>query len=213
MNLIKTYKATPEPTLRRLPRYVHLLNTLKLQGLTEVSSTIIANEMSLDPTQVRKDIEYTGVTGRPKTGYNIELLIKGIKGFLNWNKINDAFIAGVGSLGTAMLGYTRFKEYGLNYVAAFDNDQTKIGTKVHNVPIFSLEKIPDLAKKMKIKIGVIAVPAFAAQSVANYMIEGGIKAIWNFAPIQIKLPENIVLENAQLTQSLAVLTRRLFEND
>jgi redox-sensing transcriptional repressor len=208
---VEKVKRTPEPTLRRLPRYLHLLNQLKDSGIVEISSTKIAKELGLDPTQVRKDIEFTEIVGRPKTGFKIAELILAIEAFLNWDKLRDAFLVGTGSLGTAMLGYPRFKKYGLNFVAAFDNDELKIGKTIHNTPVMPLEKIVELAKRMKVKIGVLTVPAFAAQRATDLLIEGGIKAIWNFAPIQLKVPDDVIVENAQLTQSLAVLSRKLTE--
>ncbi len=207
---IKT-KPTPEPTLRRLPKYLQLLALLKEQNIEEVSSTVIANELGLDPTQVRKDIQYTGIEGKPKTGFITTELIKSIRSFLNWDNITDAFLVGAGSLGTAMLGYDRFKQHGVNFVAAFDNDPAKIGEFIHGVPVLSTDKLTNLTSRMKVHIGVLTVPAPAAQALANMMIEGGIQAIWNFAPTHIKVPENIIVENAQLSHSLAVITRKLTE--
>jgi len=204
-------KPTPEPTLRRLPKYLQLLALLKEQNIEEVSSTIIANELGLDPTQVRKDIQYTGIEGKPKTGFNTTELIKSIRSFLNWDNVTDAFIVGAGSLGTAMLGYDRFKQHGVNFVAAFDNDPEKIGGFIHGVPVLPIDKLTNLTSRMKVHIGVLTVPAHAAQALANMMIEGGIQAIWNFAPTHIKVPENIIVENAQLSHSLAVITRKLTE--
>ncbi len=207
----KKFKPTPEPTLRRLPRYLHLLKFLKEAGEKNVSSTLIANELSFDPTQVRKDIEYTGIIGKPKTGFNITELIKSIEEFLNWNNQTDAFLIGTGSLGTAMLGYGRFREYGLNFVAAFDNDELIIGKTIHDTPVLPIGKVVDLAQRMHINIGVITVPAHSAQYITDLLVEGGVRAIWNFAPIHVKVPEGIILENAQLTQSLAVLSHKLNE--
>lgn len=209
---VKKVKATPEPTLRRLPRYLHLLKFLRETGEKNVSSTVIANELNFDPTQVRKDVEYTGVVGKPKTGFSIAELIDAIEDFLNWNNITDAFLVGAGSLGTAMLGYGRFRDYGMNFVAAFDNDELKIGKTIHDTPVLSMDKMVDLALRMHINIGVITVPAFAAQNAADLLIEGGIRAIWNFAPIHLKVPSGVLVENAQLTQSLAVLTHKLADS-
>ncbi len=205
----KIIKPTPEPTLRRMPRYLHLLNRLLESGTVVVSSTVIANELHLDATQVRKDIEHTNIVGRPKTGYDVANLIVAIEQFLNWNISNDAFLAGVGSLGTAMLGYGRFKKYGLNFLAAFDVDKSKIGKKVHDVPVFPMEKLSEMAKNMKIGLGVLTVPATSAQATAELMAKGGIKGIWNFAPTQIKVQPSVIVENAQLSQSLAVLSHKL----
>lgn len=206
-------RITPEPTMRRLPHYLHFLKRQMEAGVEKISSTIIANELSLDATQVRKDLEYTGVKGRPKTGFYVQELIDAIKSFLTWDVQNDAFLVGVGNLGSAMLGYKRFRDYGLNIIAAFDADETKIGTEIYNTPVFSVEKIPEMTKAMKVKIAVITVPAPAAQQAADLLIEGGIKAIWNFAPISIRVPKGIVVENAQFTESLASLSRKLVEVD
>lgn len=204
-------KAAPEPTLRRLPRYLHLLNQMKGRGISEVSSTKIGAELGLDSTQIRKDIEFTDIVGKPKTGFNVIELIKAIESFLSWDILRDTFLVGAGSLGTAMLGYSKFKNYGLNFVAAFDTDELKIGTTINNTPILPIKKMINLSLRMRIQAGVITVPAHAAQAVTDLLVEGGVKAIWNFAPIQVKVPSNVILENAQLTQSLAVLSRKLSE--
>jgi redox-sensing transcriptional repressor len=208
----KKIRYTPEPTLRRLARYIPILQGLQARGIEVVSSTTIANEIVLDPTQVRKDIEYTGVTGKPKTGFNIAELISAIETYLNWNNVTDAFLIGAGNLGSALLGYTRFKKHGLNIVAAFDIDPLKEGTQIQGIPVLPLEKMASLAERMKIHIGILTVPAENAQAIADLMIGGGILAIWNFAPVHLKVPENIIVENIQLVQSLAVLTTKLRES-
>lgn len=210
---MKEIKSTPEPTIRRLPKYLHLLKVLEQQNVTTISSTRIAKELGLDPTQVRKDIEVTSLVGKPKTGYDINELINAIREHLNWNNTTDAFLAGTGNLGAALLGYQTFKNYGLNIIAAFDNDEEKIGKEYFGVQILDINKMTELAQRMHIHIGIITVPAPFAQKVADAMVEGGIRAIWNFAPTKINLPKNIVIENAQLSLSLAVLSRKLREND
>jgi redox-sensing transcriptional repressor len=209
--MINELKSVPEPTLRRLPVYLHYLKDIYKAGKSEVSTTNIAGELKLDPTQVRKDLAYTGIAGKPKVGYDVEVLISTIEDFLNWNNLTDAFLVGAGNLGMALLGYDGFKKYGLNIIAAFDNDPAKIGREIHNVPVLPLEKLSDLIKRMHIHIGILTVPAAEAQKITALMIQGGIKAIWNFAPASLKVPEGIVVENAGFTTSLAVLTRKLAE--
>jgi redox-sensing transcriptional repressor len=209
--MTKLLKATPKPTLRRLPQYLDFLYTLKIQDKKIVTSKSIADVLGLDQTQVRKDIEQTGITGKPKTGFVVDELIFRIREHLNWNNLSDAFIVGVGSLGTAILGYERFKHYGINFVAAFDADENKIGKKVSGINVYPVSKLAQMAKQLEVHIGVITVPADAAQEVTYEMIKGGIRGIWNFVPKQLIVPENIVVENAQFYQSLAVLTRKLRE--
>lgn len=206
-------KQTPEPTLRRLPRYLHLLIDLKAKGVQEVSSTTIANELGLDPVQVRKDIEYTGIIGKPRMGYYIDELIKALSKFLSWDTEQKAFLAGAGNLGSAMLGYKNFINYGLNIIAAFDKDPIKITTKIYDIPIYDIKELTNMAKEKKIEIGIITVRANSAQDVANRMVEGGIKAIWNFAPVHIKVPKEVIVENAQLSIGLSFLKRKMFEQN
>lgn len=201
--------SAPEPTLRRLPRYLHLLYTLRTGGIAEVSSTFIASELHSDATQVRKDIEFTNIVGHPKTGYIVEELIEAIEVFLSWDSKNYALLAGAGNLGTAMLGYPNFKKYGLIFLAAFDSDEKKIGTKIHDIPVFKMSDMPQLVKEWHIQTGVITVPSQNAQQACDLMVSSGIRGIWNFAPIHLKVPAGVILENSQVSQSLAVLSHKL----
>jgi redox-sensing transcriptional repressor len=210
---MKEIKPTPEPTIRRLPKYLHFLQFLQQQNVTSVSSTRIARELGFDSTQVRKDIEVTSLVGRPKTGYDVNELIDAIMAHLNWNNTTDAFLAGAGNLGSALVGYQTFKTYGLNIIAAFDSDETKIGKEIFGVPILDIKKLTELAQRMHVHIGIITVPIEYAQKVADDMVEGGIRAIWNFASTKVSVPEDIIIENAQLSLSLAVLSRKLREKN
>lgn len=206
-------KQTPEPTLRRLPRYLHLLIDLKAKGVQEVSSTIIANELGLDPVQVRKDIEYSSIIGKPRMGYYIDELIKALSKFLSWDTVQKAFLAGAGNLGSAMLGYKNFINYGLHIIAAFDKDPNKINTIIYDIPVYDINELTNMAKAKDVEIGIITVRANAAQDVANRMVDGGIKAIWNFAPVHIKVPKEVIVENAQLSIGLSFLKRKMFERN
>jgi len=204
-------KEVPLPTLRRLPSYYHYLKKLQDAGREVVSCTHIAEDLNLDPTQVRKDLSTTGVRGKPKTGYPVTPLITAIEEFLNWNNLNEAFLVGSGNLGNALLAYEGFKQYGLNIVAAFDNDENKIGREVHGKKILSLEHLPDLVKRMNVLIGIITVPADFARTVADLMVESGIKAIWNFTPVNLTVPGEIIVQNENLATGLAILMKKLSE--
>jgi redox-sensing transcriptional repressor len=204
-------KVVSEATLRRLPSYLHLLKHMRDEGGESVSCTRISRELRLDPTQVRKDLAVTGIVGKPRVGYDISQLIHSIETFLGWNNQQDAFLVGAGHLGTALLGYNRFKHYGLNIVAAFDTDRDKIGSKIAGRPVFSIAKLPDLGRRMHVHIGILTTPADAAQTVAELMVDGGIRAIWNFTPVSLHLPESMIVQKAHLYTSLAVLSRRLSE--
>lgn len=202
-------KVVSRSTLKRLPLYLHLLETLMDQGLQHVSCTQIAEKFDFDPTQVRKDLEATGEVGTARIGFRTASLVVRIKEFLGWNNAHDAFLVGAGNMGKALLGYRDFEKYGLNIVAAFDRDLRKVGNPSFGREVLPLEKLPNLARRMHIHIGIVTVPAEYAQEVVDLMVGAGIKAIWNFAPAPLKIPEGVILENARLTQSLAVLTNKL----
>jgi redox-sensing transcriptional repressor len=198
-----------QATMRRLPVYLHLLHRHRDAGLESVSCSDIGRELGLDPTQVRKDMEATGTVGRPRIGFSVSGLIEAIENFLGWNKVNEAFLAGAGNLGTALLGYGRLKNYGVNIVAAFDANPAVVGREIYGRQVLSIERLTDLAARMHVLIGIIAVPAEHAQAVADAMVAGGIRAIWNFAPVSLRLPPEIIVQNEELYYSLASLSRKL----
>jgi redox-sensing transcriptional repressor len=202
----------PEPTLRRLPKYHHFLVGLREQGVTSVSCTRIGDSLALLPVQVRKDLQYTGIVGRPKVGYELQELLDKIEEALGWDNVSDAFLVGAGNLGSALLGYTKFGQFGLSIVAAFDADPRKIGTQIHGKHVLSLEKLPALAQRMSVHIGIITTPAESAQRVADLLVAGGVRALWNFAPVTLTVPADIIVQNEDLYHSLAALSCKLARN-
>lgn len=199
----------PEPTLRRLPRYLRTLKVLRQRGREVVSANHIADDLKLDPTQVRKDLAYTGLAGRPKVGYSTDDLIVAIETFLGWRNTDDAILVGAGSLGTALLGDPRLEEAGLRIVAAFDKDPDKAGTSLHGKEVFPMEKLVSLARRMHILVAVLTVPADAAQEVVDQLAEGGIRAIWNFTPAHLAGPDNGVVVDADPYPTLGLLKHGL----
>ena len=201
--------AVPQPTLRRLPAYLQALEQLKAQGREWVSCTHIGELLQQDPAQVRKDLGFVNITGKPKLGFAVEELAAAIRQFIGWDNSTDAFLAGVGHLGQALLGYNGFQAHGLKIVAAFDADPAKVGTEINGCKILPPNKLASLVKRMRVALGIITVPAPAAQEVANQMVEGGIRAIWNFAPVRLEVPEHVLVVNEDLSATLAVLSRKL----
>ena len=199
----------PEPTLKRLPLYHRFLKGLREAGKEAVSCTDIGTELKLDPIQVRKDLEAANITGRPRIGYTVANVIDGIEEFLGWKKVNEAFLVGAGSMGSALLGYRKFEDCGLKIVAAFDSDPTKVGKCIHEKHVLPIEKITDLAQRMHVLMGIITVPASEAQAVADLLVAGGIRAIWNFAPVRLRTPGNIIVHNEDLYCSLASMSQKL----
>lgn len=199
----------PQPSLNRLPQYHHYLSELNTRGINRISCSAIGLDLNLVPVQVRKDLQYTGIVGKPKTGYSVPELIQAIETFLGWNNVNEAFLVGAGNLGTALLGHERFSSFGLRIVAAFDTDPEKVGQWIHQRMVLPLDKLRDLAQRMSIHLGIITAPAEYAQSIAEEMVAGGIQAIWNFAPVRIKVPAEIIVHNEDLYSSLASLSWKL----
>ncbi len=204
-----TISGVSQATLRRLPVYLHLLHRYTAEGIESISCSDIGKELDLDPTQVRKDLEVTGTAGRPRVGFPVTPLIVAIENFLGWNKVNEAFLAGAGNLGSALLGYERLKNYGVHIVAAFDTDPRKVGSEIYGRHVLHVDRLRDLASRMHVLIGIITVPGECAQSVADLMVEGGIRAIWNFSPVSLKLPGHVIVQNEELYYSLAALSRNL----
>lgn len=205
----KPLRPTSEATLRRLPIYHHLLQKRLATGIKTISCSQIAEELDCDATQIRKDLAVTGIKGRPKVGYDLAALILSIEIFLGWSRVRKAFLAGAGHLGSALLGYNRFHHYGLDIVAAFDRDPDRVGTKVHGREVLPINKLAGLAKRMRVEVGIITVPAPVAQEVADFMVGGGIRAIWNFAPTKINVPAGVIVQNEDLYSSLGVLLQKL----
>ncbi len=207
---VSQIKPIPEPTLRRLPIYYQYLKKIHGEGKAEyISATQIGADLNILPIQVRKDLEVTEVTGKPKLGYGVTELMRVIEDFLGWNNITDAFLVGAGNLGSALLGYNGFKEYGLNIIAAFDTDESKVGSEIGGKIIFHTNKLPEMIKRMSIKIGIITTPPASAQELANIMIDAGIMAIWNFSHTKINVPAGIIVQHENLASSLVVLSKKL----
>lgn len=202
-------KTISEPSLKRLPLYHQYLKKAHSLGVEVISCTKIAEELELTPISVRKDIAYTSIQGKPKTGYNVELLIAAIEEFLGWRNNNEAFLVGAGNLGAALLGYKDFEKYGLSILAAFDTDDKKIGKTIHGKKVMNIERFANITGRLKIKIGIITVPAEAAQGVADLMVKSGMKAIWNFSPIKIAVPNDVKVQHVNLASSIAVLLRSI----
>ena len=196
-----------EASLRRLPGYLRTLKDKKENGISNISSTVLANDLDLNPIQVRKDLALVSKSnGKPGVGFNIDELIYDLEDFLNINNITDAIVVGAGKLGSALMNYNGFDK-SINILMAFDNDKAKCDNK----KIFNINKMEDLIRRMNIHIGIITVPKESAQDVCDMMIRSGVKAIWNFAPIRLRVNKDVIVKNEDLSASLLVLLNLLKE--
>ncbi|MDY3070604.1 MAG: redox-sensing transcriptional repressor Rex [Parabacteroides sp.] len=208
---IKPVMKVPEPTLRRLPWYLAFLKLLKARGEEFVSSTQIAKEINVDASQVAKDLSFVNVSGKTRVGYEIDALVEELDVFLGFASSHKAVIFGVGSLGAALLQDSGLKQYGLEVVAGFDVRRELSGKSINGIPVYHIDDFPAIRKKLGATIGIVTVPVDKAQEVTDYMIKGGIRALWNFTPFRIRVPENIVVQNTSLYAHLAVMFNRIQE--
>ena len=203
----------PEPTLRRLPWYLSNIKLMKEKGEQYVSSTQISKEINIDASQIAKDLSYVNISGRTRVGYNIDALIEVLESFLGFTNMHKAFLFGVGSLGAALLRDSGLHHFGLEIVAAFDVNPELVGKDLNGIPIFHSDDFEAKMKEYDVNIGVLTVPINIAQEITNKMVDGGIKAVWNFTLFRIRVPENIVVQNTSLYAHLAVMFNRLNFNE
>ncbi len=196
-------------TIRRLPQYMPLLRVELEAGEQSISSTKIAEYFNLDSVLVRKDLASIGITGQARLGFPVRELIDGIERFLGWDKVSEAFVVGAGNLGRALAGYAGFEQHGLKIVALFDADLDKVGKTIAGKPVMDITKFAPLVERMRVPIAILTVPADQSQVAADAAVAAGIKAIWNFTPTKLTLPDGIIVEQVDLAASLAVLSSRL----
>lgn len=198
----------PLKALQRLPMYLQLLKEKRQKGQIYTASSALAAELGLTEIQVRKDLATVSKSGKPKVGYVIVDLIRDIEKALGYDNVHDAVLVGAGKLGRALMDYQGFKEYGLNIVAGFDIKATGLETEAGK-PIYPMDKLEDLCKRLQIHMGIITVPADAAQEVCDQLVNAGIVAIWNFAPAHIWTPDDIYVKSENMASSLAVISNYL----
>lgn len=207
-----TMEQIPLPTLRRLPYYYNIFCDMEKTGFKYISSAAIAKKLSIDDTQVRKDIALTGYIGKPKVGFNAVEFKAHLEKFLGLKEKKEAVLVGAGNLGIALAKYSGFKRYGLEIIGIFDNDANKIGLTVSNFEVLSIDKLESHIKKKNIKMAILAIPENEAQSVTNILVKHGIVVIWNFAPIHLEVPEGIFVWNENLAASFITLSQFLAVN-
>lgn len=199
----------PEPTLRRLPWYLAYMSTLHAADVEYISTTGMARALSVDPSQIAKDLSFLGIRGKTRIGYRVDELEGTLRDFLGFGRRHNAIMMGSGSLGAALIADSGLQRYGLNIVAGIDINPDIIGTSINGVEIHAPESIPDLVARLKAVIGIIAVPVDSAQSASDALTAAGVRAIWNFTPSRIRVPEGCVIANTSIYSHLAVMYNRL----
>ncbi|MDR2841408.1 MAG: redox-sensing transcriptional repressor Rex [Paludibacter sp.] len=201
----------PEPTLRRLPWYLAYSKLVKNDGQAYLSSTQIAKNIAIDASIVAKDLSYVKIQGRTRVGYDVNELVAVLETFLGFKRAHKAFLFGVGNLGGALLHDGGLAQFGLEIVAGFDVKYELSGTSINHIPIHHFDRFAELRQQIGVSIGILTVPVQMAQSVAEKIVDGGIRAIWNFTPYRIHVPDNVVVQNTSIYAHLAVMFNRLNE--
>ncbi len=188
-------------TINRLTQYYTILREFSKKNIDNVTSAVISSMLEIDETQVRKDLKNINCKGKCKVGYDVKNLKNVIEDVLDYKVVKKAFVIGAGNLGTALSGYSKFCEFGLDIAALFDIDNDKIGKTVNNKKIYNLNKLKEIAKTQNINIAILTTPNKVAQEVCDYLVECGIKYIWNFAPTILNTPQNVKVWNENLIGS------------
>ncbi len=195
----------PVTSLQRLPVYLNYLKSLDTRE-GYVSSGAIARALNMGEVLVRKDLAYTSAEGKTRVGYKLVELISALEDYLGCKDRKNAVIVGAGGLGSALLAYGGFSNYGIDVVAAFDNDSSKIGAEIAGKPVLDFNDAQNGINRLDVKLAVICVPSAHAQDVADALIDCGVKKILNFAPALLKVPESVTVRNVDLAANLAILS-------
>jgi len=203
----------PRPTIERLPLYLRCLTRLDDNGVDVVSSEELGRMLGITSVQIRKDLAYFGEFGRRGVGYDVSELTKQIMDILGVNRANRMALIGAGHLGQALARYEGFYSYGFSMEAIFDADPSRVGQTVAGQVVLPADRITDVCKSLGINIGVICVPAQAAQRVADQLVRAGVEAIWNFAPVRLEVPSNVEVRQENLTVGLLALSYYLAQHN
>lgn len=196
-------------TMNRMPLYYNFIIEKQRENLQNVSSAMIAKSLKLNNIQVRKDLaSISSIPGKPRVGFDVETILNDLERVLGCKNLDEVILVGVGRLGRTLLNYNGFHKYNLDIVASFDVDKDKVGAVINGKPVFGIETLKSFVEEHDIKIGIITVSGNAAQKVCDMLVDAGIKAIWNFAPVHLELPDGIIIKHENLAASLALLTQR-----
>jgi redox-sensing transcriptional repressor len=210
---MKCEKKISSPTIKRLPVYYRSLSALMQLGVQRISSRDLSNIMGITSSQVRQDFSDFGSNGLQGYGYEVESLHREIHNLLGLHILQNMIIIGSGSFGQALAKHTDFEKKGFKIVGIFDINAQLIGKKIREIEIRHLDTLGQFVQNNRVDIAAITVPEAYANEIASLVISLGIKGIWNFAPIELKVPNGIIIENIHLIDSLMILGYKLIEND
>lgn len=199
-------KEISQAVIRRLPRYHRYLAELKKEGIERISSNELSQRMKVTASQIRQDLNNFGGFGQQGYGYNVEYLYHEVGKILGLDVDHNIIIIGVGNLGQAIANYSSFENSGFILKGLFDVNTNLVGSSIRDIPIRMLDELDDFLKENKIDIAALTIPKSEVEKVANILVSNGVKAIWNFAHTDLNLPEDVIVENVHLSESLMQLS-------
>ena len=199
-------KEISRAVIKRLPRYYRYLGELLDDGVERISSNELSDRMQVTASQIRQDLNNFGGFGQQGYGYNVKFLYHEIGKILGLDKTYNMIILGAGNLGQALANYVRFEKRGFRVIGMFDVNPQLIGKKIRGIEIRMLDELTEFLEQNDIQIATLTLPKAAAEEVAIKLVESGIKAIWNFAHTDLNLPDDVVVENVHLSESLMQLS-------
>ena len=205
-------KEISKAVIKRLPRYYRYLGELMDEGVERISSGVLSKRMHVTASQIRQDLNHFGGFGQQGYGYNVSYLHKEIGTILGLDEVHPMIIIGAGNLGQALANYHGFERRGFRLVGIFDSNPDLAGKDVGNISVKDVEDLEDFLQKERVDIGILTLPKGDAQEIADILTENGVKAIWNFAHVDLSLPRDVVVENVHLSESLMTLSYNLGEN-
>ena len=202
-----------DAVIRRLPGYYRHLRELESAGVTQISSQELGKRMQLTPSQIRQDINCFGGFGRQGYGYNVTELKEHIGEILGLDRLHKVIILGAGSIGTAVARYPTFSREGFETIAMFDVAVDKVGGTVGDIPVLPMDKLESFLGENYVDIAVLALPAAYAQDTLDRLYAGGVRAVWNFAPTDLNHPNEMIVVNVHLSDSLQILSYRMAHSE
>jgi len=201
--------AVPEIVVRRLPLYARALQWLEMDGVKTISSAELGAKLGMTPAQIRKDLSYFGEFGKQGMGYDVEFLDEQLRHILGVDHEWPAALVGIGDLGHAIARYGGFTRRGFKIAALFDQDPAKIGQQIGELEIISIDQLPMVVRGLRIQVGILAVPAMQAQTVAELMVSAGIRGILSYAPIHLHMPKGLRVRYIDPVVTLQAMTYHL----
>ncbi len=205
-------KKVPSTVIRRLPKYYRHLSELLKENTSRISSNELSQRMGITASQVRQDFNFFGGFGQQGYGYNVQHLFDEIGSILGVNSRKKMIIVGAGNLGRALANYSNFKDRGFELVGIFDVNKELIGQVINGIEISDFQNINSFLAENNVDIGILSVPYDETPYAAQKLVDCGIRALWNFSPIDIRLPHDVIIENVHLSDSLMVLSYQLDQN-